>query len=142
MIEIIAAVFILLFAYTAINKLIYLKHFVFYLRKFSLFRIAPYFLAWSVVLSESLIVFLLVYPPLRKWGFVASFVLMLSFTFFIGYMIFSSEKLPCSCGGVLKQLSWKSHFALNIFLTMMAAVGILLLQKINKNKKPVEFLLQ
>jgi phage shock protein PspC (stress-responsive transcriptional regulator) len=45
---------------------------------------------------------------------------------YILLMLISDERLPCSCGGVLQQLSWKQHLIFNLFFLLLAVVGIVL----------------
>ncbi|TAL44069.1 MAG: hypothetical protein EPN92_09315 [Chitinophagaceae bacterium] len=124
LVELIVALFILLFTYTSVSKLLHIDNFIHTLGKSPLFATWAGFTAWSVVFGEWLIALLLLYHPLRLLGLYASLILMSLFTIYIGYMISFSDRLPCSCGGILQQLSWKNHFLLNIFLTLLAVCGI------------------
>jgi hypothetical protein len=38
-------------------------------------------------------------------------------------MLLFTPKLPCSCGGVLKNLSWKEHLMFNFCFTAIAFIG-------------------
>ena len=122
----IAAIFIFLFTYTAFNKLLRIDLFRHVINQSFLHADWAGFIAWAVVLSEWLAVLLLIYPPARMAGLWLSAALMLTFTIYIGIMLATSSHLPCSCGGILKQLSWKNHFWLNIILTALAVTGIVL----------------
>ncbi|HEU5168008.1 MAG TPA: MauE/DoxX family redox-associated membrane protein [Chitinophagaceae bacterium] len=122
--EMIALLFIFLFTYTSVSKLLRLDNFIATLRRSPLLDHWAGAIAWFIVLAEWIIVLLLVYAPLRLWGITASLIIMLLFTFYIGYMIVAASSLPCSCGGILQELSWKDHFLLNIFLSILAALGI------------------
>jgi hypothetical protein len=62
-------------------------------------------------------------------GIYGAFGLMLIFTFYIAYMIGFAAQLPCSCGGVLKEMSWKQHLFFNIGFTLLSLAGILLQRK-------------
>ena len=128
-IDLFAALFIFLFAYTAIHKLLHFKQFSFFLNKFDLFDHMHQFIAWSVIIIELFISALLFLPASRKAGLLASFVLMSLFTAFIIYMMLTSKKLPCSCGGIINKLSWQQHLILNIFLIGLAGVGYYLARK-------------
>ncbi len=50
---------------------------------------------------------------------------MAGFTFYILTMLGLSEKLPCACGGIIRELSWHSHLVLNIALTVLAVAAIM-----------------
>jgi len=122
--NLVAALFIFLFTYTALSKLI--EHDLF---RNTLSRsplIGPYSGIVSLVLpiTELIIAGLLFFPKTKLTGLYSSFVLMILFTTYLSYMIIFTKDLPCSCGGVLQQLSWQQHLWLNIFLTALAALGI------------------
>src|SRR5690606_7657944 len=51
------------------------------------------------------------------------------FTAYIVIILNFTEFIPCSCGGVLEDLGWTEHLIFNIVFILLAAVGILLLQK-------------
>jgi hypothetical protein len=133
--EIISAVFILLFVYTATSKLLAHNAFLITLKETGVISFASGFLSWTIPAIEIIISFLLLIPNYRTIGLMSSFGLMLLFTIYIAYMLITSSHLPCSCGGIIGKLSWKAHLWLNIFLTMLAATAIYL------NKRP-KFLLQ
>jgi putative oxidoreductase len=52
---------------------------------------------------------------------------MLLFTFYILYMLLFEKHLPCSCGGVLKEMTWKQHLVFNLFFTAIAFTGLKIL---------------
>jgi hypothetical protein len=128
--EIIAALFILLFVYTATSKLLSHDAFVVTLKKSPLIGFASLFLSWTVPLLEIFISVLLLIPKFRRKGLMASFFLMALFTIYILYMLLSSSHLPCSCGGVISKLSWKEHLWLNVLLTVLAALPLYLQQRL------------
>jgi hypothetical protein len=134
-IELIAAVFILLFVYTAVTKLISHKVFLITLNASPILNFAGGFLSWAVPVVELVIVASLFMPRYRSNGFIAAAIMMMLFTIYIGYMLISASKLPCSCGGIIKNLSWRQHLGLNVFLTAMALTAIFL-------NKRLKFLLQ
>lgn len=80
--------------------------------------------AWAIPLIELVISGLLFIPQKRGMGLYASFALMLVFTTYLSYMILFSSHLPCSCGGVLQQMTWPQHLWFNIGFTILAAAGI------------------
>ena len=92
-------------------------------------------LAYTVVALEGITVLLLFYHRLRLTGLWLSLGLMLSFITYIAYMFLYSSSLPCSCGGIIAQLSWKDHLLLNIFLSSLAAMGIYFQRMLNKKAK-------
>ena len=124
--EIISALFILLFVYTATSKLLSHQAFVINLEKSPLIGFASGLLSWAVPIIEIVISVLLFVPRFRKTGLVSSFGLMTVFTVYIAYMLTTSSHLPCSCGGVISKLTWQQHLWLNVFLTLLAATAMYL----------------
>lgn len=84
-------------------------------------------LVWAIPALELLIVALLLYKPLRLTGFYASFILLALFTIYIAItMTGVFGRIPCSCGGILKYMSYSVHLIFNIFFLLLALTGILL----------------
>jgi len=131
-IEVISSLFILLFLYTAISKF----------REFDQFRSALHgsplignmtnIISWIIPSIEIIISAFLFFPKGRSIGLWSSLSLMLIFTGYITYMLFFSERIPCSCGGVIEKMTWNQHLIFNVFFTLLAALGLWLMKK-NKN---------
>jgi hypothetical protein len=128
LVEIISSLFILLFVYTAVNK--WLDHHSFQktIAQSPLIGSFAAVVAWLLPILELGIAGLLFFEPTRKAGFYAAGSLMFLFTGYIGYMLLSSPHLPCSCGGVLKYLSWRSHLFFNLGWILLAALGLRLIR--------------
>jgi hypothetical protein len=138
-INFIATLFIFLFTYTAINKLVSFASFRYTISQSPL--IAPYS-SWIAALIPSLelaTVVLLFIPKTKLAGLYASLGLMGILSFYIGYALVLGSKLPCSCGGIIQNLSWQQHFWINIVLTLLAVIATHLQAKIQLKLK---FLLQ
>ncbi len=123
-VEIISSLFILLFVYTGISKLIQRQSLKVIFEQTPIIGTEANFLSWSLPIMELIIALFLFFPSLRKLGLVGTILLMTIFTIYIGYMILFSQNLPCSCGGVLVQMTWNQHLTFNIFLTALAAIGL------------------
>jgi hypothetical protein len=130
-VDIISALFILLFVYTSLSKLLEFSSFRNVLSLSPLIGFAGSFLAWLIPAVELVTACLLFLPALRKWGFLLSLILMISFTCYLAYMVLFIPDKPCSCGGVIKLLTWPQHLLLNIIFTLMAGIGLWL----NQNTK-------
>lgn len=130
-IEIISSFFILLFIYTAINKFLSHQIFRLSLEKFPLLNLAASFLSWAIPAMELVIALLLLLPRFRKRGLMAALGLMILFTGYMVYMLITSSHLPCSCGGVINNLSWHQHLWLNSLLIILAALAIFLTKRLN-----------
>lgn len=124
--DIIAALFILLFLYTAITKLIEQEQFANVMRQSPLIGNYSPTLSWLIPILEIITALMLFFPfpAIRKWGFASAFVLMLAFTFYILYMVLFTKDLPCSCGGIISGMTWVQHLIFNIFLTILATYGV------------------
>ena len=137
-IEIIGSLLILLFMYTALSKLFDYASFRAVLYKSPLIGSRASVIAIALPVAEILVALLLFIPRTRQWGFYSSAALMAVFTFYLGYMILFTPKLPCSCGGVLKQMSWNQHLVFNIFFLLLALTGVVLERKQNYLKPGME----
>jgi hypothetical protein len=124
---------ILLFAYAAANKLmIYNKFAVQIAQSPILAGVSPY-LAWLIPAVELIVCILLIWPTWRLFGFYAATILMAVFTLYIAAILTLSPHVPCSCGGILSQMGWKSHLVFNIVFTGIALAGLLSEKQLKKN---------
>ena len=137
-IEIISSLLILLFVYTAISKLLDYNNFKTVLSRSPLIGSKATIVALALPITEALVSVLLFIPRTRLWGFYGSVTLMSVFTLYLGYMINFTPKLPCSCGGVLKQLNWNQHLVFNIFFLALSVTGLVLERKRVKRKHEEE----
>jgi putative oxidoreductase len=124
-VTIISLVFILLFLYTASSKLF---EYSFFKRQLAHQPITEHFvllLSIFIPTIEIVTALALIIPKYQKIGLILSFYLMSTFTIYIGYMIYiwPHKELPCSCGGVIRSLSWGQHLAFNISLLILAVIG-------------------
>ena len=126
--DIISVLLILLFVYTGMSKLLeysLLKNQIAQSPLIGAFASV----AWILPVAELIAAGLLTSINTRIYGLYASLLLLIVFTGYIGYMLAFAEHLPCSCGGVLKQLSWKQHIMFNLFFLLLALAGIVLERK-------------
>lgn len=119
--DIISGIFIILFTYTAVNKLIDYRTFRIALVQSPVLVNYADFMSWALPVSELLVVLLLVFSATRKAGLLLSLLLIVVFTLYVGYIIFFARELPCNCGGITKALSWKQHLIVNAILIVLAA---------------------
>lgn len=130
--EIIGAFFILLFAYTAFSKLLLQDVFKYSLGMSPLIAPMADLIAWTVPVLELGICALLFFPKTRKIGLYSTLVTMIIFTLYISYMIVFTPKLPCSCGGVIRYMTWRQHLVFNIVCICLAVVATRLNRQIEK----------
>lgn len=76
--------------------------------------------------GEILMGSMLVYKRTSLIGLYLSFALMLLFTGYVWMMLNYAYDLPCSCGGIVSQLSWSEHLWFNIGFTLLAVIAIFL----------------
>jgi hypothetical protein len=122
-INILASVFIFLFAYTALSKLMSMEIFKIVLSKSEILQPVADFISWGIPVSELVICLLLFFNSSRKFGLLLSTVLMGLFTIYIALMLLFVPDLPCSCGGVIQQMSWPQHFVFNITFFILGFLG-------------------
>jgi uncharacterized membrane protein YphA (DoxX/SURF4 family) len=120
-IEIISALFILLFTYTALSKLTDYNLFRYQLQTYPFISKFGDLISWAVPVAELIAVVFLLIPKTRRIGLFASLLLMTGFTIYLTLMIiFGGKDLPCSCGGVIQRLTWSQHIIFNVFFTGLA----------------------
>jgi uncharacterized membrane protein YphA (DoxX/SURF4 family) len=128
-IEIITILFIILWIYAGLTKLLDYEKFRFQLGRSPFIQpIAP-IIAWAMPLFEIAIAVLLVAKRTREIGMYASFFLMVLFTGYIYIMLHYSYFIPCSCGGILANMPWKTHLVFNVIFSLIGFAGILSLHK-------------
>jgi len=125
-IQVIISLLILLFVYAASSKLLDYTQFRVELGKSPLITAFAGYVAWSIPFLEVGIAVLLAFARTRLIGLYAAFSLMTIFTGYILYILLFSPYIPCSCGGVLQNMNWRTHFVFNIVFMLIAASGVLI----------------
>jgi hypothetical protein len=135
-IEIICTLLILLFVYTASSKLIDFH------KTYKEMDNQPFpnwmtpFLVWGISLLELTIAGFLLFNRTKKAGLWGSLILMTLFTGYIGAILLHFfSRVPCSCGGVIKQLGWTNHLYFNLFFVAIAALALVLMRKEAKKEQ-------
>lgn len=79
---------------------------------------------------EILAAVLLTIPRLKLPGFYLSAAIMALFTVYVSMVLLHVfNNVPCSCGGLIRYLTWKQHFVFNLIFLAAAVAGILLHKK-------------
>lgn len=133
-IEIICLLFVLLFIYAAASKLMDFQHFKIELGQSPLLSVFADWIAVIVPAVELLICILLIIPKYRLIGLFSAYGLMVMFTVYIYIVLHFTSFVPCSCGGVLEKLDWKSHMIFNIAFTFLGMFAILLYEDDSQEK--------
>lgn len=115
---------IFLFTYTGVNKLIVHEVFEAAILRSPIIRLQATIISWLIPVIELLIVGMLLLQQYRRTGLLLSLILITIFTAYIGYMILFIPNLPCSCGGVLKELSWSNHLLFNSFFIFIILTSL------------------
>lgn len=132
-IEILVALLILLFFYTATNKLLDFHGFVRQMQMQVFPETTIPFIVYSLPAVELITTALLYFNRTRFAGFIISTLLMLVFTIYIGLILLGYfDRVPCACGGVLKSMSFQTHFYFNLFFLAIAIFGTIKQYKIIK----------
>ena len=125
-VEIISFLFIFLFVYAALNKLLDVEKFRVQIGQSPLLTdIAP-FVAWFIPVTEIAVALMMSIFRFRLIGFYAAFGLMVIFTAYIVAILKFNEHIPCSCGGVLQSMSWTEHLIFNVCFVLLALAGVML----------------
>ncbi|MRG48465.1 hypothetical protein GFS24_25340 [Chitinophaga sp. SYP-B3965] len=125
-IQVIVALFVILWVYTGYNKLVEYEEFRITLGRSPFIQPLAGFIAVVLPTGELLLALLLVIPKTRLLGLYLSFVTMTLFTGYIWLMLQYASDLPCSCGGVLEMMDWDDHLLFNAAFTVAALVAIVL----------------
>lgn len=145
-VEVTGLLFIILFAYAGLTKL--LEGHLFYdnIRNSPVLggKAVASLASWTVPMSELAVALLLIGRRSRLIGLYGAAVLMLLFTGYTLAIVFFAPYRPCSCGGVISLLSWEQHLVLNAILLLLALLAIWYSPKHKKNSmgqdpsKPVD----
>ncbi|MBL1408686.1 MauE/DoxX family redox-associated membrane protein [Sphingobacterium faecale] len=123
-VQLIALLFLLLFAYTAMVKWGDFSNFVKGLERYTPFKPYAGHIAQLVIGSEVIISLLLLFARTRLLGLYASLLIMLAFTGALYYIIYGLQSSYCNCGGFIDILSASQHLWFNWTLIVLAVIGM------------------
>ena len=130
-VQVTCCLYILLFVYASLSKLLDFENFRVQLAQSPLLSAYAGLIAPSVIIVELFIVLLLCLKGTRLIGLYGSFFLMIAFTVYIYLILNYSDFIPCSCGGIIEKLGWTEHLIFNIAFAVLALVAIIILEKGN-----------
>jgi uncharacterized membrane protein YphA (DoxX/SURF4 family) len=128
-IDLVCAVFVVLFVYAAASKLIGYDKFRLQLGQSPVLTAFAGLAVWFVPAFEILLALLLMKSRFRLIALYASFCLMVMFTAYIVVITRFSDYVPCSCGGVLEKLTWDQHLVFNLVFVVLAFIAIVIYPK-------------
>lgn len=125
--DFITALLILLFIYSGFSKIIAYAEFS---RSMHSQPFAPWMadtLTWILPPIEIIIALMLMWAKTRRLGQYAFLITMLAFTgYIVAIRLNFFDRIPCSCGGLIRQLSWQQHLIFNLFFVGLAIWAIIL----------------
>lgn len=130
-IESITILNLILFLYTGIAKIMDYSLVREELAQSSVLAPVSNLVAFLLPVIEILVVLMLMVPRWRLKGYYLTLALMILFTGYVTILLTSGKDLPCSCGGIIQQLSWPQHLIFNsaFILADIWAIRLLLKQK-------------
>ncbi|WP_321345224.1 MauE/DoxX family redox-associated membrane protein [uncultured Draconibacterium sp.] len=121
--------YILLFVYSGISKLLDYETFTVQLAQSPLLSAYAGIIAPAVIGLELVLALLLIPKNTRLIGLYASLFLMVAFTIYIYLILNYSDFVPCSCGGIIEKMNWTEHMIFNIAFVILALIAIVLSEK-------------
>lgn len=136
---IIICLLVALFVYTAVSKFMDQSIFLKDLNNQSFPKWINPVLVWFIPVIELLIVIFLLFNSTRRIGLIGSLSLMILFTIYTAFVLLGLfNRTPCSCGGVIRSLSWVQHLFFNLFFVAISIIGInLFMHEHRGSRKPV-----
>jgi putative oxidoreductase len=120
----ITGLLVLLFVYTATSKLTDFEKYSGQMYNQPLPHALSQVLIWAVPLAELVAAALLLTSRYRRVGLWFSFLLMMTFSIYVGLILANTFRyVPCSCAGIFQRMSWKTHLIVNMALTVTALLG-------------------
>ncbi|MCI9843606.1 MauE/DoxX family redox-associated membrane protein [Flavobacterium pectinovorum] len=131
-IESICLLYILLFVYAALSKLLDFENFQTQLGQSPILSLYAEFFSISVIVIELVMAIFISIPKVRYLGLWGAVVLMSMFTAYIVIILNFSSFIPCSCGGILEKLGWTAHLIFNLGFLILGITAIRLNAKSNR----------
>ncbi|WP_376786631.1 MULTISPECIES: MauE/DoxX family redox-associated membrane protein [Sphingobacterium] len=123
--EIVVVLLVILFLYTGVSKFVDFEGFTYDLNNQPFHNSLTPLLRWLIPITEISIVLALLFDKARLMGLYASLFLMSLFTIYTALVLFHVfEYVPCSCGGVIKNLTWPQHLIFNLFFVVITSLAI------------------
>jgi len=104
---------------------------------------------WLLPPIETMLILLFLKKRWRIYGFLLSALLLTIFTFYISFGLAGAfGKLPCGCGGLIKDLSLSQHIIFNLVFASLSVLGFVLCYEnsdtshhlfLNKKKKYITY---
>lgn len=122
----ISILFVVVFVYAGSSKLIDHQKFIIELGKSPLLSPFSILISWTVPFLEIGIAVMLTVGQLQLKALYAALAMMSVFTIYIIFIMNFSPYIPCSCGGILRNMSWGQHLIFNTIFLFLSISGILI----------------
>jgi putative oxidoreductase len=133
LIEVIASLLVLLFLYACGSKWADFTIYVGDMNNQPFPNELTSWLVWTIPPIELAIALAIAFERTRLVGFYASLVLLLIFTIYtIAVLLHAFKYIPCSCGGIIRKLSWPQHLVFTLFFAGLSLVGSVLLRRLQQ----------
>lgn len=124
LLEVVAWLLAALFTYTAVSKVYDWQG----TRMAMYNQVFPWWMAdiilYTLPFVELGVAVLLLVSVWRKAGLLISIILLSLFTGYVAWVWLGfTDRVPCSCGGVLGSLGWGEHLVVNLLFLGMAIIG-------------------
>ncbi len=120
------SVFLIVFllVYTGVSKLLDYEQFGTDLEKSPIIptSLVP-LITFALPISEILLALALLSTRWRKDAFLVSGFLFVLFTLYLCIILYAADYVPCSCGGVVAQMSWEWHIVMNVFFILISFIS-------------------
>ena len=113
-----------LFVYASLNKLLAFDYYLYDLKRSPLLGSYALSVAIAIPITEILVAILLLIDKTRNYGLIGSFILMILFTLYVIYVLGFTTERPCTCGGIIRELSWPQHLLFNIILLALTVLAL------------------
>lgn len=123
-IEIICYLYIFLFGYAAISKILDFENFQVQVAQSPMLTAYTGPITVMVPIIEILLALLLALPKFRNSALLASYGLMIMFSTYIFIILNYSPYVPCSCGGILEKMDWNQHLIFNLAFAFFALIAV------------------
>ncbi|WP_089784819.1 MauE/DoxX family redox-associated membrane protein [Chitinophaga sp. YR573] len=112
--------------YASFSKLMAYDYYLYDLKRSPLLSNYATIIAILVPSTELLVAGLLLSDKTSKGGLLGSLALMILFTLYVSYVLFFTSSRPCTCGGIIRNLTWPQHLLFNLFFLILSILGIYL----------------
>lgn len=137
--EIICSLIILLFLYTSVSKIMDFSGFIHDMHNQPFPEVVKPLLVYTIPPIEIGIALALLFERTKRIGLWASLILMSLFTLYtLTVLLHFFDRVPCSCGGVIRRLTWAQHMFLNLFFVIISLIGLYILNHPSSRQKELK----